>query len=63
MDGMSLRIDLEPGERVIGSACRLGDGDADWSEPVGFSGWTELMVAVDALRFPSPETFLRRGEQ
>lgn len=57
VDGVSLRIDLEPGEQVVGLARRLEDGTGDECDPVRFSGWTELMVAVDALRSPSPTTY------
>ncbi|HUY85783.1 MAG TPA: hypothetical protein VMU77_01610 [Acidimicrobiales bacterium] len=52
---LTVLIDLEPDSRVVGSA-RLMDG----SDSISFSGWTELMIAVDTLRAAEDGSTRRR---
>ena len=52
---ISLQLELEPGDRVSGSARLIGNQLTGENE-VHFFGWTELMVAVDELRARSGTT-------
>ena len=45
MDAISLKLYLEPGDRIAGLA-----HSSSMKEELRFSGWTELMMIIDTLR-------------
>jgi hypothetical protein len=45
VEAISLKLDLEPGDRITGLA-----RSNSMKEGLRFSGWTELMMVIDTLR-------------